>query len=190
MCGKAESHLGCCPVNPPFCTWININKNKSLHQVRVPELWGESRGTLRRMIQSTQWSAGKLLAKGVRQSRELFCAGQPLLLKEEAVFPVEMEQMAGELVLRPLSRCSMESLSYRGTLHQAAPLLPPTCRHPFPCSIQQPKTLQCTSDCIWAAQVQSSYEKCLQIQTQESGNQPLLSSEFAPRQLSCFTGLM
>lgn len=80
MCGKAESHLGCCPVNPPLCTWININKNKSLHQVRVAELWGESRSTLRRMIQSIQWStagaaAGRLLAEGARQTRELLCAG-------------------------------------------------------------------------------------------------------------------
>lgn len=83
MCGKAKSHLGCCPVNPPLCTWININKNKSLHQVRVAELWGESRGTLRRIIQTTQWStagaaAGKLLAKGARQTRELLCAGLPV----------------------------------------------------------------------------------------------------------------
>lgn len=38
-----------------------------------------------------------------------------LLLKEEAVFPVETGQMAGELVLRPPSPCRMESLSYRGT---------------------------------------------------------------------------
>lgn len=41
---------------------------------------GESRGTLRRMIQSIQWStagaaAGKLLEKGARQTRELLCAG-------------------------------------------------------------------------------------------------------------------
>lgn len=74
MCGEAESHLGCCPVNPSLCTWININKNKSLHEVRVAELWGESRGTLRRMIQPTQWptagaAAGKLLAKSARQSK-------------------------------------------------------------------------------------------------------------------------
>lgn len=34
-----------------------------------------------------------------------------LLLKEEAVLPVEMVQMAGELVLRPPSLCRMESLS-------------------------------------------------------------------------------
>lgn len=73
MYGKAESHLGCRPVNPSLCTWINIDKNKSFHQVRVAELWGESRGTLRRMIQPTQGStagaaAGKLLAKGSRQS--------------------------------------------------------------------------------------------------------------------------
>lgn len=63
-----ESHLGCCPVNPALCTWININKNKSLHQVGVVELWGESTGTLRRMIQPTHWStvgeaAGNVLAK-------------------------------------------------------------------------------------------------------------------------------
>lgn len=81
--GEGESHLGCCPVNPALCTWINVNKNESLHQVRVAELWGESTGTLRRMIQPTHWStagaaAGKLLAKG-RQNKMKTKWGAPVL---------------------------------------------------------------------------------------------------------------
>lgn len=47
------------------------------------ELWGESRSTIRRMIQPTQWStagaaAGKFLAKGTRQSKIQTKQGAPL----------------------------------------------------------------------------------------------------------------
>lgn len=60
------------------------------------------------------------------------------------------------------------------------PCSPPACRYPFPCLIQQLPTLQCTSGCTWAAQVQGSYENCLQTNSEIRGNQPL-SSGLAPR---------
>lgn len=60
--GEGGSHLGGCPVNPALCTWINVNKNESLHQVGVAELWGESTDMLRGWFSPClgQWRARQL----------------------------------------------------------------------------------------------------------------------------------